>query len=131
MRQGCHQDGISKVVEYENFNTIDELPSFLDNNHPVVGGFTLSPGYYKTKAFLSISDDYKFGKTDSHEGGHAFNIIGYLDLPKSLHSKEGKRCYIAANSWGDGWGSGGHTCISETWLKKHLRGPLYAITSVK
>ena len=131
LRIGCQRDGIAKVVKYEYFNSVDELPSFLDKNHPVIGGFTLSPGYYKTKAFLSLADDKKLGTTDSNEGGHAFNIIGYMELPKSFHSKEGKRCYIAANSWGYGWGAGGHTCISEAWLKKHSMGEFVAITSVK
>ncbi len=131
LRIGCQRDGIAKVVKYEYFNSIDELPSFLDKNHPVIGGFTLSPGYYETKAFLSLADDNKLGATDSNEGGHAFNIIGYMELPKSLHRDEGKRCYIAANSWGYGWGTGGHTCISEAWLKKHFMGTFYAITAVK
>ncbi len=131
LRNGCHQDGIAKVVEYEYFKSVDELPSFIDQNHPVIGGFTLSPGYYKTKAFLSVADDKKLGQTDSNKGGHAFNIIGYLELPKSLHRDEGKRCYIAANSWGYGWGAGGHSCISEAWLKKHSHGAFFAITAVK
>ena len=131
LRIGCQRDGIAKVVKYEYFNSVDELPSFLDKNHPVIGGFTLSPGYYETKAFLSVADDKKLGQTDSNKGGHAFNIIGYLELPKSLHRDEGKRCYIAANSWGYGWGAGGHSCISEAWLKKHSHGAFFAITSVK
>ena len=131
LRIGCQRDGIAKVVKYEYFNSVDELPSFLDKNHPVIGGFTLSPGYYETKAFLSLADDKKLGTTDSNEGGHAFNIIGYMELPKSLHRDEGKRCYIAANSWGYGWGAGGHTCISEAWLKKHVMTTFFAITSVK
>ena len=131
LRKGCFQDGISKVVEYEYFNTVDELPSFIDQNHPVIGAFTLSPSYYETKAFLSVKDDNKLGTTDSHKSAHAFNIIGYLELPKSLHSKEGKLCYIAANSWGYGWGAGGHTCISEAWLKKHVMTTFFAIMAVK
>jgi hypothetical protein len=131
LKNGCHQDGIAKVVEYEYFKSVDELPSFLDQNHPVIGGFTLSAGYYKTKAFLSVADDNKLGATDSNKGGHAFNIIGYMELPKSLHRDEGKRCYIAANSWGYGWGAGGHSCISEAWLKKHSRGAFFAIKAVK
>ena len=131
LRIGCQRDGIAKVVKYEYFNSVDELPSFLDKNHPVIGGFTLSPGYYETKAFLSLADDKKLGQTDSNKNGHAFNIIGYLELPKSLHHNEGKRCYIAANSWGYGWGAGGHTCISEAWLKKHVMTTFFAITAVK
>jgi hypothetical protein len=131
LRNGCHQDGTTKVVEYEYFKSVDELPSFIDQNHPVIGGFTLSPGYYETKAFLSVADDKKLGQTDSNKGGHAFNIIGYLELPKSLHRDEGKRCYIAANSWGYGWGAGGHSCISEAWLKKHFKGAFYSIKAVK
>ena len=131
LNMGCHREGVAKVVEYEFFNSVDELPSFLDDNHPVIGGFTLSPAYYETKAFLSLADDKKLGQTVSHEGGHAFNIIGYMELPATLHRDEGKNCYIAANSWGYGWGSGGHTCISEAWLKKHFMGAFFAITSVK
>ena len=108
-------------------------------------GYTISvltsaPVCSKTRQFLAeqkinikelLANDKKLGQTDSNKNGHAFNIIGYMELPKSFHSREGKRCYIAANSWGYGWGAGGHTCISEAWLKKHFKGAFFAITSVK
>ena len=42
-------------------------------------------------------------------------------LPKNLRETEGKYCFLTANSWGAGWGIGGHACLSENWIKYHMR----------
>lgn len=51
---------------------------------------------------------------DSHAQGHSILLVGLVKIPTSLN--EGQYCFITANSWGEGWGQGGHSCISENWL---------------
>jgi len=132
LRSSCHRKGKAQVVDYHVVRNVDALPALLDQDHPIIGGFTLSPAFYKTKALLTVADDARVGRTDRHAGGHGFNLVGYLELPKAMHATEGKRCFIAANSWGMGWGAGGHSCISEAWLKKHKGGNGFiAITGVR
>ena len=43
-----------------------------------------------------------------------------MKLPSKLHKTEGKFCFLTANSWGEGWGIGGHACLSENWIKHHM-----------
>jgi C1A family cysteine protease len=45
---------------------------------------------------------------------------------------EGTGCFLVTNSWGVGWGQGGHACVSEKWLKYHKRiNPYVIIKGVK
>ena len=93
----------------------------LQNNFPVIVGLKLSPNFYKNKGLVLMKDRSIKGKTDSHSKGHALLLIGHMLLPKDLHETEGQYCFLTANSWGSGWGIGGHACLSENWIKYHMR----------
>ena len=43
-----------------------------------------------------------------------------MKLPQKYWAQEGKMCFIIANSWGKGWGLGGHACLTETWVQNHI-----------
>jgi C1A family cysteine protease len=52
-----------------------------------------------------------------------------MKIPSSLN--EGKVCFITANSWGVGWGKGGHACLSEKWVKNfRFNIPFLAVEKV-
>lgn len=118
LRPTCSQ-GIAKVTGYRSLDTIDEIYRSVNENRPVVGGFKLSPNFYKTDGLVTLRDSYVSGKTDSHAAGHALLVIGHMQLPKQLHKDEGKICFIVANSWGEGWGKGGFGCLTEKWVQNY------------
>lgn len=118
LRPTCSQ-GIAKVTGYRNLDTIDEIYRSISENRPVVGGFKLSPNFYKTEGLITLRDSYISGKTDSHAAGHALLIVGHMQLPQQLHAEEGKICFIVANSWGEGWGKGGFGCLTEKWVQNY------------
>lgn len=118
LRPTCQQ-GIARVRNYRSLDAIDEIYRAINRNEPIVGGFKLSPNFYKTEGLITLRDSYISGKTDSHAAGHALLIIGHMQLPKELHQSEGKLCFIVANSWGEGWGKGGFGCLTEKWVQNY------------
>ncbi|OUR96649.1 hypothetical protein A9Q84_09910 [Halobacteriovorax marinus] len=132
MSSSC-QRGIVKIERYDKLNSNRELIRALDNNQSIVGGFKLSPNFYKTRGIISYQDSLVNGKMDQHASGHALLIVGYMKLPKKLtRSHEGSLCYIVANSWTEGWGTGGYGCITEKWLRKYrVNNPFIAITGIR
>lgn len=132
MRSTCGQ-GVVKVESYRKLNSNTELVDALNKNQSIVGGFRLSPNFYKTRGIISYQDSLVNGKMDEHASGHALLIVGYMKLPKSLkQNHEGSLCYIVANSWTEGWGTGGYGCISEKWLRKYrVNNPFIAISKIR
>lgn len=118
LRPSCRQ-GVAKVNGYSQLDSITEVYQSISKNRPVVGGFKLSPNFYKTNGLVTLRDSYTSGATDSHAAGHALLVIGHMQLPKEMHSKEGKFCLIVANSWGEGWGKGGFGCLTEKWVQNY------------
>ncbi len=53
-----------------------------------------------------------------HAGGHAYLIVGYKKLPDNMAESEGGLCFIIKNSWGEGWGVGGYSCMTLGWMRK-------------
>jgi len=132
MRSSCQQ-GVVKVESYKKLNSNSELVAALDKNQSIVGGFKLSPNFYKTRGIISYQDSLVNGKMDEHASGHALLIVGYMKLPKSLiRAHEGSLCYIVANSWTEGWGTGGYGCVTEKWLRKYrVNNPFIAISKIR
>lgn len=118
LMQSCQQ-GVVKVKKYRPLDTVDEIYRAINQNEPIVGGFKLSPNFYKTEGLVALRDSYISGDTDSHAAGHALLIIGHMQLPKELQEDEGKICFVVANSWGEGWGKGGFGCLTEKWVQKY------------
>ena len=111
--------GFAKVQSFENLTSTREIYDFLDRDYPVIVGLKLSSSFYQNRGFVGLTTRSK-AKLDSHAGGHAVLLVGYMNLPKEKHASEGSRCFLSTNSWGEGWGLGGHSCLSEKWLQKHL-----------
>jgi C1A family cysteine protease len=114
LTNGCFQ-GEHQLKKFNQVSTLSQIIKALDKGQPVVSGFKLSPNFYKNKGVILYKDAMKSGSMNSHAAGHAILFVGYMKIPKTLG--EGKVCFISANSWGVGWGKGGHACLSEKWVK--------------
>jgi C1A family cysteine protease len=114
LRNGCFQ-GEHQLKKFNQVKSLAQIIKALDRGQPVVSGFKLSPNFYKNKGVILYKDAAKSGAMNSHAAGHAILLVGYMKIPSKLN--EGKVCFITANSWGVGWGRGGHACLSEKWVK--------------
>ncbi|MBI2518924.1 MAG: C1 family peptidase [Bdellovibrio sp.] len=119
MSNSCTGRGVAQAKEYYPLNSQAEIKSTLEQNIPVMAGFTLTPNFYTTKGLVTLADSNLAGATDSHAAGHALIIVGHMKLGEKYKS-EGSLCYIVSNSWSEGWGAGGHACLTEAWVKKNL-----------
>lgn len=130
LQSGC-KNGKVKVKNISSFSTLNEILIALKKNRPVIAGFTLSPNFYDSNGLVTLEDSQKSGNMDAHANGHALVIIGHMKLPTSRHKKEGKVCFIVANSWSEGWGKGGFGCLTENWvLKYRVRNPFISVDNV-
>ncbi len=118
----CFQ-GFAQINEFSFLTEgkTTEIIKALENDFPIIVGLKLSPNFYKNKGLVLMKDLSKKGRTDTHAKGHALLLIGHMNLPEELHQTEGKYCFLTANSWGTGWGIGGHACLSENWIKHHMK----------
>lgn len=129
LSSGCNQ-GVVKVNEFEYFKNLDGVIKSLDQDKPVTLGVKLTPNFYKNNGLILYSEKDQGGKLDSHSQGHMVLIVGYMKLPQVLD--EGKVCFIIANSWGQGWGQGGHACLSEKWVRNQRnRNPFVSLSSIR
>ncbi len=119
MSGGCTGRGVAQAKEYYPLNSQAEIKATLEQNIPVMAGFTLTPNFYTTKGIVTLAESNLAGATDSHAGGHALIIVGHMKLGEK-YQNEGTLCYIVSNSWSEGWGAGGHACLTEAWVKKNL-----------
>lgn len=124
------EEGYIKVGDYQYHKTLDEVIETLDSNRAVIASMKLTPNYYTSRSLILYKDRKKGDRMDSHAQGHSMVIVGYVKLPQVLN--EGSVCFVVANSWGEGWGKGGYSCISEKWmLKQRQSNPFVSVTYVK
>lgn len=112
----CTSQGVAKVQAYRSISSLFAAKQALDRNKPIIIATKLSASFYTKNPYISETEADSGGRLDSHSNGHALTLIGYIKLPESLSQKEGNLCFIAANSWGQGWGRGGYACLTEKWL---------------
>ncbi len=129
---GCRQGSV-QVKDYQRIETLDEIVNSLKVNQPVVAGFKLTPNFYKNNGLVTYLNSKSGGQMNEHAGGHAILLIGFIKLPPELQNRgEGKLCFLAANSWGEGWGQGGYSCLTERWVRQHrIKNAFMALKSVK
>jgi C1A family cysteine protease len=116
---GCTSSGKVKIEGFYPIAGLGDILDALNKNQPVVAGFKLSPNFYDNEGLIKYSDRFLGGKTDGHAAGHAVLIVGYMKLPPEEQQKEGDVCLIIANSWGEGWGAGGHACVTRRWFDEY------------
>lgn len=115
----CFQ-GERVAFDYHQLSSFKQVLSELQQKRPVVIGVKLTPNFYSTTGVVLDQDKFVGKKMDAHAEGHALVLVGAMKMPAKEQVREGTYCYIAANSWGEGWGEGGHACLSEKWIEKQL-----------
>lgn len=129
LASSCYSPVI-KLKNYYKISTIDALVKALDQNDPVLAGMRLTENFYQNRGVVSYSHQMKKGR-DSHADGHAMLFVGYYKLPKELHLEQGRYCFLVTNSWGEGWGKGGHACLTEKWFaEQRYRVSMLAINKI-
>lgn len=129
LKDSCN-DGIVKVEKVNYLKNLDQVMQALDKNQVVVASMKLTPNYYTSSSLVLYKNRNIGDKMDAHAQGHSMVVVGYVKLPQVLD--EGSVCFIIANSWGEGWGQGGHACISEKWLLNQRQvNPFVVINSIK
>lgn len=126
LKNTCEQ-GAVKIGDMVYLKNLDEVMKALDSKNAVVASLKLTPNFYTSRSLILYKDRAKGGKLDSHSGGHAVTIVGYVKLPQVLD--EGSVCFIVANSWGVGWGKGGYSCISEKWILNQRQDNPFVVVS--
>ncbi len=127
---GSCENGAVKIGDFTYLKTLDEVMKALEAKNAVVASLKLTPNFYTSRSLILYKDRNKGGKLDSHSSGHAVTIVGYVKLPQVLD--EGSVCFIVANSWGEGWGKGGYSCISEKWvLNQRQDNPFVTVSYLK
>ncbi len=125
----CQGPGLVRAGNLVSLQAHAQILNELRNNRPVVVGFTLTKSYYANRGLVRLFDPVNETAASGRDaGGHANLLVGYVRLPASL-SREGQYCLITANSWTEGWGRGGHACLTEAWLREHV-GAASAVRSI-
>jgi len=119
LKSQCFGQGAVKLVEFSKVSNTQDMKAAIAMDVPVIAAFSLSKNFYINKGVISLEDPVDGRVTDLHAAGHAVLVVGMMNLPKKFHATEGTVCFIIANSWGLGWGLGGHSCITESWAKRH------------
>lgn len=123
-------NGAVKVNKFSMQQNLDDVINALKNGRSVIASVKLTPNFYNTKGLILDKESSDGGKLDQHSTGHSILIIGMMKLPIALD--EGKVCFIMTNSWGQGWGYGGHACISEKWLlNNRIPNPFISVMSLE
>ncbi len=123
--------GHIKVTGFKRLSNLHDVMNSIKAGEPVVAGFRLSPNFYFSRSLISMKLAKIKGATDSHAAGHALLLIGHIKLPEKYRKTEGEFCLLTANSWGEGWGTGGYGCLSERWVKHHLiKNALLAVNRI-
>jgi hypothetical protein len=114
LKRSCRQ-GVAKVESFSMIKDRLEIHHRLRQGQPIIGGFRLSEDFFLNTGYVFKEKGQNVGKRE-HAQGHAILLVGVMELPKALYKTQGRYCTLIANSWGEGWGRGGHACISDAWF---------------
>lgn len=110
--------GSAKVADYYRVRSREEVQNAIKKGMPIIAGFKLTDDFFNNEGFVFYGKSAKIG-SGLHAQGHALLLIGVMELPKELHATQGQYCTLVANSWGLGWGKGGHACLSDKWFDSY------------
>jgi len=93
-----------KIKRYINLGgNTQEWRKWLANNGPILTRLNIDDAW--RNASLTNGELDTYDSATAH-GGHAIALVGYTS-----------NSFIARNSWGDGWGSGGFAFASESYAR--------------
>lgn len=126
------QMGEVQVESFTPVKTLTDVLQTLKSNLPVILAIKLTENFYLNQGLVTLENQNVGGKLDEHSLGHAVLAVGILELPVKMKEKEGSYCLIVANSWGLGWGAGGHACLTESWLlRNRMSASFVAVNRLK
>ena len=108
----CGQ-GSLKLEEMRYWCGINELIELLHEGYAVPYASPLSANWEANDGLITKADFTAEGSS-VHAGGHAYLIVGYRELPEM--PEEGGICFMVKNSWGEGWGVKGYSCMTLAWM---------------
>ncbi|MAF77909.1 MAG: hypothetical protein CME60_07075 [Halobacteriovoraceae bacterium] len=114
--------GQAKVQSFSKLKSRQEIQTAIREGKPVIGGFRLNDAFFENEGYVFLNgepDEFRILSPSRHAAGHALVLVGVMDLPQKLWAKQGKHCTVVANSWGEGWGLGGHACVSDGWFDQY------------
>ncbi|MEA5117749.1 MAG: C1 family peptidase [Propionicimonas sp.] len=128
---GCHRgsDWKSRLTTFDGFTrktSVNAMKTYLSTVGPMIACFTIYEDFFSY--YTGGVYTYRASTAGDVIGGHCVAIIGYDDA---------KKCWIAKNSWGTGWGEDGYFRISygsagidaEMWgINGQVRSPLIRTT---
>jgi C1A family cysteine protease len=101
---------LHKTVMAPGKLTFDEIVAVLDQSRPVILGLVITDAFYRPDASGRIPNQ----DPDIERAGHAVLAVGHGI------SANGTPMLLVRNSWGEGWGLGGHAWLSRIYLERHL-----------
>ncbi|MBF0362321.1 MAG: C1 family peptidase [Oligoflexia bacterium] len=139
LQDGCKK-GIVGVVDYKLVDNLEDVVSSINEDKPVMVGLRLTEDFYSNDGLVLSVKNKKNDPTttapkmDQHAKGHAMLLIGYMQLPEDKRKDDiqDKYCFLTANSWGEGFGSGGYVCLSQKWITNNrLNNSFVVLNSIQ
>lgn len=88
----------------------DGVVAVLNKGVPVVLGLVITDAFHRPDSVGLVADV----APDIERGGHAVLAVGYGVDPS------GVAALLIRNSWGDGWGLGGHAWLPRAYVDRQL-----------
>ena len=90
--------------------TFDGVVGLLSRGSPVVLGLVITDAFYRPGPGGIVAD----ARPDAAGAGHAVLAVGHGNAPGI------GRALLVRNSWGDGWGIGGHAWLPAAYVARQI-----------
>ena len=116
--------GVAKVTDFaawlyqweKRLETPQQIMDALINwRIPIIVSTKLSSNWEINDGMITLAESGGAGAT-THAAGHAYLIVGVKKIDESKYPGEGGMCFIIKNSWGNGWGVNGFSCMTLAWF---------------